>query len=383
MRIKSLIIFLIAILGFQVCHSQESSQRLNLLISSRVDTTSTDVKKVVKLYENYYNSKPDSIYNNPYWNKVEKEKYTDFDFSRSSIFQGNMTPKKLFEYYSPFVMSVEPIGKKYQIRVLFSSPTTDPEYAGSKVWTIQKLNAIKENGKWVLENLIVEITKNWSFQTFGKIEYHYPPDHQFNQEKANKAKAFTQQIITRFNPGYDDVFKFYITDNIDEMGLLSNFDYYFVGITTGFTRKNTIFSAKGNEYYPHEFVHQLLPKNKNRGYLVEEGLATFLGSKESEADYDKLLGQLASDVVDQPKKMNFESIISQKVGFNGYQTAYPAGAALCELVYNEKKDEGLLKLMKSNTKDYENIIKSVGDILQMAENEIKKEWLNILKMYNK
>lgn len=57
-------------------------------------------------------------------------------------------------------MSVEPIDEKYQIRVLFSSPTTDPKYTGSKVWCIQKLNAIREDQKWVLENLMVEITKD-------------------------------------------------------------------------------------------------------------------------------------------------------------------------------------------------------------------------------
>lgn len=382
MKLNHFLIILGLALCFQTGYSQTDSNRLKLLISSRVDTTSTDVRDVVKLYEDYYNSKPDSIYNNPYWNKVEKEKYKAFDFSAEDIFQGNMTPEILFKYYSPFVMSVEPIGEKYQIRVLFSSPTTDSEQAGSKVWTIQKLNAIKEDGKWVLENLIVEITKNWSSKTFGNIIYHYPPEHNFDSKQAKKSEAFNQDIIKRFNPKYKDSFDFYITDNVDQMGLLENFDYYFVGITTGKVKGNMIWSAKRNEFYPHEFVHKLLPKNIKRGFVIEEGLAVFLGTKENQTEYQETLKKLAIDINENPEKFNFHSVISQQEPFNGYQTAYPAGAALCELVYNKKGDIGLSALIKSDTSDYEHIIQTVCEITQMKIEELQIAWKNILKKYN-
>lgn len=374
-------VLLLTLTFTQFLFSQKQDSDLQLLISSRADTSINDVREVIKCYENYLNSNPDSVYNNPYWNTEEKALYQDFDFSRSSLFQGNMNATTLFKYFSPFVMSVEPINDKYQIRVLYSSATTDPKYAGSKVWCIHKLNAIKENGHWVLENLMVDITEKWQKQKLGCIKFVYPESHSFNQDEAKKAQAFCNEIINRFNPTYSDNFSYYITHSTDNMGLLENFDYYFVGITTGKARERMVLSSLGNEFYPHEFVHQLLPKNPKRGKIIEEGLAVFLGTKEEESEYQKQMKSLASDLNSQPDKISFESVLSQKIPFNGYQTAYPAGAAICEIIYQLKGDEGLLKLMLANTQNYGELLKSVLEISDLSELDFKLKWELKLKSY--
>jgi hypothetical protein len=378
---KQILVLTFILLGSSFLHAQADSESLMVLVSSRVDTSNSDVRAVIQLYENYYNSNPDSIYGNPYWNKREKELYRDFDFSRASIFQGDMDAEKLFQYFSPFVMSVEPIGDKFQIRVLFSSPTTDPEYAGSKVWCIQKLNAIRKDEKWVLENLIVELSKNWQTEKVGFIEYVFPPAHQFDRAAANRANQFCDEIIKRFNPDFDDSFKFYVTNSTDDMGLLENFDYYFVGITTGKAREGMILTAKGNEFYPHELVHKLLPPNPNRGHLIDEGFATFLGTRQNQNEYEALMNKLATDLIEEPKKINFKSVLSQAVPFNGYQTAYPAGAAICELVHERNGDQGLSKLMKADTKSYEDIIRIVSSITELNEQQIEEKWMKAVSKY--
>jgi hypothetical protein len=370
-HILSIIIFLTILFPLS---AQENEYPIKLLISSRVDTSSKDVKAVIKLYEDYYNSTPDSIYDNPYWNKSEKELYSDFDFSRESIFQGGLNATTLFQYYSPFVMSVEAIGAKYQIRVLFSSPTTDPAYAGSKVWCIQKLNAIKENEVWEFENLIVELSKNWSSKQIGFIEYIYPPAHSFDIIEAEQAEAFCNEMIQRFNPNYNDAFRYYVTSSTDDMGLLENFDYYFVGVTAGKAREGMIITAKGNEYYPHELVHKLLPFNPNRGTIIEEGLAVFLGTKEDQKEYDKVMNKLATDLYENPEKINFKSVLSQKMVFNDYQMSYPAGAGICELIYESNGDLGLIQLIHADTETYDEIVMAVCTIMNLTEQELEAVW---------
>jgi len=380
---KALLIIFLSIVWLNAS-AQNTDEKIKVSLSARVDTSSTDVKAIINLYENYLNSSPDSIYNNPYWNNKEKELYKDFDFSRESIFQGGITPKQLCQYFPPFIMSVEPIGDKYQIRILFSSNSTNPKSVGSKVWCIQKLNIIKENEKWVLENLIVELSKNWESTKVGRIEYVYPVGHNFNLEEAKLSIPFCNNIINRFNPSYADSFRYYVISSIDDMGLLENFDYYFVGSTKGKAREGMILTAKGNEYYPHEFVHQLLPKNPNRGLVIEEGLATFLGTKQDTAEYaNNYLSKLADDLKNNTDKINFKAVVSQEVKFNGYQTAYPAGAAICELVFNKAGDEGLLMLMQANTMDYQKIISAITTITKRSEAEIEKEWIGIILNYNK
>lgn len=377
---KSTTILTLFLLLFSYSHAQESVE-LSLSLSNRVDKTNSEVMAVVDLYKNYFESKPDSIYNNPYWNTAEKNKYDDFDFSRQSIFQGGMNAPTLFKYFTPFVMSVEPIGDKYQIRVMYSNNATDEKYVGSKVWCINKLNAVKEDGKWVLENLMVELTEKWNSKTVGHINYIYPPRHDFDETEAEEAREFCDRIIGKFNPDFNEHFQYYLTSSIDDMGLLENFDYYFVGMTTGIAKKTMILSAKGNENYPHEFVHKLLPVNEKRGKVIDEGLAVFLGTKEDEAQYREDLSKLTSDLANDLEKINFESVVSQTVRFNGYQTAYPAGAALCELVYSKKGDQGLINLIHSDTSNMENIIKSISKITGLNRKEIESEWTKVLNNY--
>jgi hypothetical protein len=374
-------LLIIILSGFSDLFAQKNSDQIKLLISSRVDTSSEDVKLIIKLYENYFKSRPDSIYNNPYWNNKEKEVYKDFDFSRSSLFQGGMSPNKLFKYFSPFLMSVELVGEKYQIRVLFSSPTVDPKYAGSKVWCIHKLNAVKQKQTWVLENLMVEILKKWSNKKYRFINYIYPPNHTFNAQEAQQSISFCDEIIKRFNPSFDGTFNYYVTSSKDDMGLLENFDYYFVGITTGKAREGMLLTAKGNEFYPHELIHKLLPINMERGYVIEEGLAVFLGTKEDSQEYETLLSKLATDIKSNPEKFNFESVLSQTVLFNGYQTAYPAGAVICELIYNLSGDNGIKQLLLIDTKDFDSMINSVCSITNLSELELETKWTETINKY--
>jgi hypothetical protein len=364
-------------------YAQDQSDKIEVFVGSRVDTSNQDVRQIIELYTNYLNSRPDSIYDNPYWNTVEKELYKDFDLSRISMFQGGIKPNYLFNIYLPFILSIDPVADKYQIRILFSSNATEPPYVGSKVWCIQKLSVIKENNKWVLENLIVYITENWEKKTVGLIEYVYPPRFNFNTENAKDAWVFCQGIINRFNPGYNQPFKFYITNSIDDMGLLENFDYYFAGITTGKAAEGKILSAKGNESYPHEFVHKLLPENENQGFVINEGLAVFLGTSEDENEYNEMLENLAKDLAQNPEKINFNSVVSQEVRFNGYFTRYPAGAAICEVVSNKKGDAGLKQLMIANTSDYDAIMITLKEITGMSDEEFRLEWEAVLKEYFK
>jgi hypothetical protein len=230
---------------------------------------------------------------------------------------------------------------------------------------------------------MVELSKKWISKKVGLIEYIFPPSHDFQISQVNLSIQFCNNIIKRFNPTYNSLFKYYVTHSVDDMGLLENFDYYFTGITTGKTRKNMILSAKGKEYYPHEFVHQLLPHNKNRGYLIEEGLAVFLGTKMDSKEYESLLKKLACDLKHSSDKINFTSLVSQKVVFNGYQTAYPAGAAICELVYKISGDKGLLQLMQADTSNYENIITTIVKITKLPLNKAVTEWNQIILKYNR
>lgn len=348
--------------------TQAKSRHIPLHVSARVDTSNSDIREVLELYENYMNSTPEIISDNPFWNTVEKQKYRDFDFSRSSMYNG-ITSAQLLRLYTPFVLSIEPQNEKYQIRVLYSNSATESPYIGSKVWCIHKLNAIQEDGVWKLENLLVEETRGWQKKQIDFIEYVFPHNHQFNSKRAQEALAFCEDIINRFHPEFDKTFMFYLASGVDEMGLLENFDYVFSGVTTGKAREGMILSSKGNEFYPHELVHKLLPINSNRGIVIEEGIATFLGTKENKREYSAIMQKLARDF-NQKESYTLENILNNQVNWNGYPVAYPAGALVCELIYELKGDNGINQLARGRTNDYNEIMSLLQDILALSHHEI-------------
>ncbi|MFT4679705.1 MAG: hypothetical protein ACJAV7_001758 [Flavobacteriales bacterium] len=54
--------------------------QIKVLVSSRIDIASANVKTCINLYQNHLNSSPDSIYNNLCSKQAEKEIYAGFDF---------------------------------------------------------------------------------------------------------------------------------------------------------------------------------------------------------------------------------------------------------------------------------------------------------------
>ena len=347
---------------------QEASEKIELQISARVDTSQIEVREVLELYENYINSKPDVISDNPFWNNKEKDQYKDFDFSRKTLYNG-MNSEQVFRIYKPFVLSVELKKDKYQIRVMYSNNTTEPPYIGSKVWCIHKLNAIREGGEWKLENLAVGKTKNWNKKKVGFIEFIYSNEHEFNEAQARKSFAFCNEIVDTYNPNFNSSFKYYLASDIDEMGELENFDYYFVGITTGKSREKMIVSSIGSEFYPHEFIHQLLPQNKSRGYVIEEGLATFLGTKENLHEYKQIMHKLAKDF-NKRESYSLKNILNNRTKWNGYPTAYSGGALICEVIYSRKGEAGINEFARGKTGDYDEIIDLTKNIMEMSEAEV-------------
>jgi hypothetical protein len=75
-------------------------------------------------------------------------------------------------------------------------------------------------------------------------------------------------------------------------------------------------------------------------------------------------------------------VISQSVRFNGYQTAYPAGAAICEIVYGLSGDPGLQQLLMADTMEYKNLVTNICQITKLSEQELEMKWSETLKKYH-
>jgi hypothetical protein len=61
---RQILLIIVFLSGVNLILAQQNSDKIELLVSNRVDTSSTDIKSILELYENYYKFNPDDIYDN-------------------------------------------------------------------------------------------------------------------------------------------------------------------------------------------------------------------------------------------------------------------------------------------------------------------------------
>jgi hypothetical protein len=343
--------------------------KIDVAVHSRVDTTNLEIMEAAMLWISYLNSKPDSLYDNPYWNNAEKFKFKHFDFSMEYLYQ--YPSSQLLRYYQPTILSIEKEGDNYGIRTIFSSDGLPEEYRKSNPWCITKLYAVKENGKWKLKNALPIITENWKRKTLGKITFIYPYHHKFNDDLAMQASRFCDEISKEYKFSEWKPFDFYITASGDELGKLLNLDFFFAGYTTGIGMNDNriLLSGMGSEYYPHEFIHLVVPKQDRHG-IIEEGFATWKGGqgwKTFEESAKLLAIELAKN-----DTITFFDILNKKWGWQ-YAAFYTTGAIICKAAY-KKGGVVLVKKLLEVPPDDEKLIETMCSIFEINEVDIDSFW---------
>jgi hypothetical protein len=366
---KAIISIWLFLFLFSANQSFGQERKIEVTIHSRVDTTQTEIKEVAVLWINYLNSKPDSIYDNPYWNKAEKIKFKKFDLSTPYMYQ--FPSGQILDNYKPTILSIEKEGEYYGIRTIFSAEGLLGEYRNSNPWCITKLYAVKEDGRWKLKNALPVITDKWNRKTIGKITFIYPPNHKFNNDLATKANQFCNELTEQFKFPEWTPFDFYITDSGDELGKLLNFDFYFAGYTTGvgMNDNHMLLSGMGSEYYPHEFIHLIVPK-QDRPWIIEEGFATWKGGQGGQT-FEESAKQLANELA-KDDSILFSDVLNKKWGWQ-FSAFYTTGAILCKLAY-EKGGVELVNDLLQMPNDNEKIIDNLCSIFEIDKKQFDNFW---------
>ena len=364
---KKQFLVLFYLLSYGLAFSQ--TPNIDITIHSRVDTTNKEIKEIINLWTNYLTSQPDSIYDNPYWNDAEKKQYKDFDLSRKFIYQ--FPANQLLNYYKPTILSIEKEGNNYGIRTLFIAEGLEEIYKNSNPWCITKLYAVKENNHWKLKNALPILTENWNKKTVGKITFIYPSQHQFNDTLAKKANEFCNRIAKDFQFPEWKPFDFYITESGDALGQLLNFDFFFTGYTTGMgmTDNGILFSGLGSEWYPHEFIHMIVPDNERHG-LIDEGFATWQGGAMGKT-FDERTKILAIQIANN-NTVTFLDVLNNKWGWQ-YAANYTTGAIFCKLAYDKGGIIAVKKLLEIPP-DNDKLIATICTLFDIDENGLDRFW---------
>lgn len=354
---QKIIILTFAILFFKIGLSQDYEVEIKNSFWS--DTVSNpEIAPIIQLYKNYLESNPDSIYDNPYWNTKEKELYDDFDFSRNSFFrgEGSWTPENLYGHYKPHILKVEKKDSCYLIQSLLYWEDADSLYQLYNPIAITRYYAIKEKDEWKLANALFFDTKDWFLNDTKYIQYHFQNKNLFDDSLAKKAELFCDSLIERFKLDKPAKIHFYIVDGVHEVGQLLGFDHYIWGFAYGKAINNFIISGDFENNCLHELVHQLMPKNENRHWLVDEGVPVWLAGSMGKT-YQELSQSYAEEYLEN-ESASFEWALECPIN------CYPFFAIVIDLIHEQTGDTGIVELMNADT---ENLTKLYEVIFELTD----------------
>nr|MBC7613992.1 hypothetical protein [Pseudopedobacter sp.] len=357
------------------------AQNIKPYISARVDTSKTEVKAIYQLYTNYLNSRPDSSYANPYWNKNDYypallENQIPIDRSASLMFGTYF--KGFMKYYEPLILQIDSLNNNlYQVKTIFKSNKAEADSTGTSISYITNLYVQRdENGNFKLENTINERTRNWETIHYKFITYIIHPNCKFNEKEAENAIKFCEEIAKKFGLQIKP-FKYYILPNVDELGRIYNFDYwtYYIGGQTNLPLRE-IFTTYSNTNYPHELVHMMFPLQENPPpNIISEGLATWLGGPKYGVSFEQALKE-TSKTLKTYENPTFEAIVNNKIR-NKFDSnlQYVTGAILCKMAFEKKGKEAIWTLYHSDKKDLD---KNIENIFGKPINEIHEDILTYI-----
>jgi len=124
--------------------AQQSPTRVE--VSSIVDTSNSEIDQVIRLWENYLNSKPDSSYINPWWSELEQRQYNPYDLVTHTWW--GISLYAWLPRCHVNVLSVSRVGESFVIRTMFYHSL--PRDSG-KVTVISIIQTGGPPGKWNLQ----------------------------------------------------------------------------------------------------------------------------------------------------------------------------------------------------------------------------------------
>lgn len=258
-----------------VCSGQ--MKPVPVFVSNGVFVRDTTIAHVLDVWEHYLGSRPDSSYDNPYWNSEEKKRYPVFDLASDVLYPSLYI---LMHTYKPTVLSISQQGVYYKIRTLYSAES-DSGFADPV--EIEEVYAKREEGGFKLYNALPINTTSWKHKRIGSINFIFPPYHTFDRALAAKMSLFADSVASILNEAPIPV-DFYFANTLDELMKARGLDYRMgEGNSTAvgghaWPEDRMLFGAGTNEWYPHELVHIYFnPKYPKSNEYFAEGIAVLLG----------------------------------------------------------------------------------------------------------
>lgn len=327
-----------------------------------VDSSQTEILEVMKLFENYLSSNPEKKLKNPYWNSLEQESHTNFDFLESEF------QPSLYMGFPVQVLSIKSDQNTYDIKAQFAYCKED---GSPYVLAVVNYKAKKENGKFRLYNWLTEQKQAWNCTTVGLVDFYFPAYHEFNYEKAIQLNEFILEICKNLGVS-PKAFEYYLADDFDEIQELKGIDYYLgmggENTPRGKASDDKVYCGGLGEYYPHEVFHVQVDEHfPEKHFWVSEGLATFLGGSRGESLEWHI--QRANNYLKAHPEINLNELLELRNMDDKTAYHYVLGGLLAKRIF-EKGGWRMIREFMSGGKTDEDYYQSIERFLGIKQSEL-------------
>ena len=362
---RATVLILVSLALSQILSAQ--SNRVIVTIEPSVNIANQTVASVIRVWEQYLNSRPDSVYPNPYWLQSDQHQYKPFDLVGHTWWRPNAYWG--LGRWKTKVLSVSESGDAFIIRTMFYFSSLRDSCEASVVSIIQT-GAKLENGSYKLCNVLPINTKYWQKEPVGSIKFVCPHDHVFNRVLAVRMNRFVDSLATEWKLQVVPV-EYYFADELDRVAKALGFDYWpaegNISGRRGFTEvaNRIIYSGGSDEWYPHEFVHvYLMPLFPKAHYFFHEGYATLVGGSQGHdlswhirRNHEYLKDHTDIDV------LSFKGVDA----FVG--PAYFIGGLLCRMA-DDKGGLPLVRKLMTYGPDDEDFYRAVHDVFGISKDQL-------------
>jgi len=279
----------------------------------------------------------------PFWSLEDQRRWNSFAPALGFVSEGAV----------PFVLDIRPASagsdSVYVVKTLFQVPATG---GGLLPDALVRVYAVREHANWVFSNALPRTTRGWQHRTVGPFEYVYPPAHNFDVVRAHRAGLFADSLASAFGLPKISGITYYMAGSPDEMNRIIGLDWLPTLTDVGaFNSADDHLLVSGDaaqgENYRHEIVHLVLAPLAAHGIheVLQEGVATWLGGT---LGMDPTVTHRTFAVyLRAHPDITLNSILleSRDRGFR------PAGAAVCEMVYEHSGIAGLKTLFNAGRTD--------------------------------
>lgn len=333
-----------------------------------LDTVSLEKNKIVKLWNNYLKSNPDEINNNPNWCENDKIKYKSYDLLKS---EGFLSPSLYYFELNNKILSISKTENDYIIKSAFYDRETFDIYA------ITNVVATKINDIFYLTNYQPKLIKDWQTRTVGNIIYHFYPEYQFNEEKAEQANAYLNKICSVFELKPEKI-NYFVCRDCEDIFKVKGFDYVLSmgnGTECGFfdTYNNIIYAtALAGENHQHEITHFINNYFPNANELLLTGLSAYWGDENAHKGKPLLY---SIKRVNEYLKNHPEIDLNKPNEFwkldEETNPQYVTGAIICDIAF-EKGGINTLKHFLNNSKSEEEFLLFIEKELRVKKGDLNK-----------